>query len=1226
VACGRDNRGGASDQSAEAPAKPDRSDAQSLRSTHGGTIVFFNRFGPASDPYLRRICTPRLNINQADSPPDVTAPARKRRTLAALGLAVAFAAPLCGARGASAQEIEEPAGKDVAAGQAPARLPAAAPAAAVVTPAAAPAQQQLIDLAKRQMDGGDYAAAQETLRQVRTASMPDAQRNQVIGAQAEAARSDEQRRIAEEQLRLGQEAQHKGLAVEAAQHFKTAANNRFADDAVRQEAREQVALAASAPAAKAAPVVPAGELTAGQHYELGKEYYQQDRYEEARRHFEVARGMGYKPGLFQDAPQKYLSRIEKTQQSIAAREAKAAGAATGGGKADAGEARRQAVALASQANGNGQAPEANGTGAGDPIQVDELRATANMDEVKRRQNMAEARRLVAAAREAQDQNDMRRARELYEQAVRLDPQNALAVQGLQEARRQLGELPAAADTPLTREQARIEAARTEIDYRFNDAIRRAQRASVNIANLQQPFRDTDLLEGRRAIEEAAVARNSNPALFTEQELTTYDTRLNEARVTLDRAEEARQQFLMQEQRRDELARFADAERVARAERQRTIRDLIRQSRELTDRHEYEEALGLIDQILEMDPRNDYAIGVRPLIQDALHFAEQRKWRERFSREFTETMNEAEEKKVPFNDILQYPDDWPNISALRDRTVAEERGERAEDQAVMAQLERPLPEVNFDGAGFTDVVDFLRDVSGANIFVNWKALEAAGIDRNAPVSARLRNIKLSKALTIILDSVSGGTVPLGYTIDDGVITISTGEDIDRNTVTRVYDIRDLIIDVPDFTDAPNFNLQSANDQSSQGGGGGGGGQGLFGNSQQNQRQPGEVEPGSRTRAEMIDEIIRLVTETVAPDSWRDAGGAVGAVRELQGQLIVTQTPENQRQLLRLLEQLRETRAIQVTIEARFLTVSRNYLEDIGFDFDFGFNLQNNGRRTFSPIVVNQNGAGSAPPDFTAVPSTGVPGGIGTGLSIDTFTPAIETGFTYLDDFQVNMLLRATQASRNASIVTAPRVTLFNGQRAYVLVATQRAYISDLNAQVGTGTGIFDPEISTVQSGVILDVSATVSADRKYVTMTLRPQLATLLQLAEFTFQVGANTDNTGGLFPQSDVPTGVVQQPEIQITEVRTTVSVPDGGTLLLGGQTLAGEIEMEQGVPILSKIPFLKRLFTNRSRAKDEQVLLILVKPQIIMQREVEAAQFPLLSNRGVGGGTQNALAPAPAR
>jgi type II secretory pathway component GspD/PulD (secretin) len=93
----------------------------------------------------------------------------------------------------------------------------------------------------------------------------------------------------------------------------------------------------------------------------------------------------------------------------------------------------------------------------------------------------------------------------------------------------------------------------------------------------------------------------------------------------------------------------------------------------------------------------------------------------------------------------------------------------------------------------------------------------------------------------------------------------------------------------------------------------------------------------------------------------------------------------------------------------------------------------------------------------------------------------------------------------------------------------------------------------------------------------------------------------------------LQLPEIQITRVNTTVSVPDGGTLLLGGQTIAGEQERETGVPVLSKIPFLKRLFTNRGIAKDEQVLLILVKPTIIIQREQEQRQFPLLTTR-VGG------------
>jgi general secretion pathway protein D len=179
-----------------------------------------------------------------------------------------------------------------------------------------------------------------------------------------------------------------------------------------------------------------------------------------------------------------------------------------------------------------------------------------------------------------------------------------------------------------------------------------------------------------------------------------------------------------------------------------------------------------------------------------------------------------------------------------------------------------------------------------------------------------------------------------------------------------------------------------------------------------------------------------------------------------------------------------------------------------------------------------------------------------------------------------------------------------------------------AEVGVG---FDATIDVVESGVLLDVQATVSSDRKYVTLTLRPQLANLLELNPFSFVSGEavediddnndddDDDDGGTIDPNLLIDT--IQVPTLQITEVRTTVSVPDGGTLLLGGQTIAGENERESGVPVLSKIPFLKRLFTNRAIAKDEQVLLILVKPTIIIQREQEQKQFPLLSTR-VGGGS----------
>jgi type II secretory pathway component GspD/PulD (secretin) len=216
--------------------------------------------------------------------------------------------------------------------------------------------------------------------------------------------------------------------------------------------------------------------------------------------------------------------------------------------------------------------------------------------------------------------------------------------------------------------------------------------------------------------------------------------------------------------------------------------------------------------------------------------------------------------------------------------------------------------------------------------------------------------------------------------------------------------------------------------------------------------------------------------------------------------------------------------------------------------------------------------------------------------------------------VNFLIRATQASINSTVLTAPRVTVFNGQSAFVLVAQQQAYVSDLEAVTGDGVGLFNPIIDTVQTGVRLVVQPTVSADRKYVTLSLQPQVSSLVSLTTFPVFGIANQNNGGGNGGgnggQTQVFQATIQLPILDITSVNTIVSVPDGGTLLLGGQTLAGETEVEEGVPLLSKIPFIKRLFTNRSMAKDERLLLILVKPTIIIQREVEQQQFPLLNTR----------------
>ncbi|HWE03936.1 MAG TPA: hypothetical protein VG326_16145, partial [Tepidisphaeraceae bacterium] len=920
-------------------------------------------------------------------------------------------------------------------------------------------------------------------------------------------------------------------------------------------------------------------------YLRAKEEYRGGDWVSARKDFKAAIDAGYsqKPSLWEDSAGSYLEKMDKKESSD-----RTVGAAPAGGAPTPG-----AVAAVT--------PAAPADAAADAA----LNVTARAEDLQHQQAVSQSDILVRQARELQAANRLDEARDKYAEAVRVNPNNASAQAGLDQILTLQGRSTRSPN--LIAEQQAINNERIgAIKYSFDKAIAEARQAT----------QDHQFGLAETALQRAQYAAGSDRAIFPQSDLRGFDQQIAAARLDLDREME-RTRFNAERDRQVNAVRQIDEDRKRAAlERARTVADLQRTAIEHTKATRYREALGVVDQILVLDPNDAYALGVRPMLEDKWQFQVQRIHNELQDRQFTNQMNAADERLIPYDDILRYPTDWPDISATRDQTVQQERGDSKDDRAVQAQLDRALPEVTFDGVGFSDVVDFLRDVSGANIFVNWKSLEAAAVDKNAPVSAKLRNVKFSKALAVILDSVGGGTAKLGYTIDEGVITISTTDDLAKNTITRVYDIRDLIINIPDFTDAPDFSLNTTSNNQSQnpgqqggagaGGGGGGGGGNLFSGG------TGQEKAGP-TRDELIEKITKLITDTVSPESWRDSGGTVGSIRELQGQLIVTQTPENQHALVNLLEQLRETRAIQVTIETRFLTVQRNFVEDVGVNLSMIFNLNSAMNKNFSPIAINNSSS-----NYTMGPTTSVPGSLGKTVT------SLTTSATYLDDFQVSLLLRATEATQKSSFVQAPRVTLFNGQRAYVLVAIQQAYVSNLTAAVGTGVSSFTPIVSIVESGVLLDVSATVSADRKYVTLTLRPQLSTLLDLASFTFQNGTNTAGGGvgtgtgagfgfGVVGGFSSPSGTIQEPELQITEVKTTVSVPDGGTLLLGGQSIAGETEREAGVPILSKVPFLKRLFTNHSMAKDEQVLLILVKPTIIIEKEIEQKQFPLLTSK-LGG------------
>ncbi|MBX3395338.1 MAG: hypothetical protein KF841_08215 [Phycisphaerae bacterium] len=721
------------------------------------------------------------------------------------------------------------------------------------------------------------------------------------------------------------------------------------------------------------------------------------------------------------------------------------------------------------------------------------------------------------------------------------------------------------------------------------------------------------------------------------------------------AERQYQEQMIERQYREIQAREAETAKLVSETKARQIEQLMNRATELNKERRLAESIQTLDQLLAIDPSNGQALWMKEVIGDIIQNRRDRKAvLDRWS-ESQDVFIETDEAGIPINDLVTYPGDWLEKSARRRDTEAE--GESEATIQTRERLRKIAPELKFDGKTFEQVIEELRALTGLNIVPNWTALEAQAIEKEHEVNIKLNNVRFEQALELILNEVGGGDVELAYEIDEGIVRISTKDDLSRRRLTKVYNIQDLLITVPTFR-GRQINLSQIGQNQQQGGLGGGrflqglggGGQGggnqggLFGGNEGNEEEPD-------TGEDPMQPIIRLIQETIDPESWREAGGNVGSISSLQQQLIVTQTSTAHAQLRDLLKDLRKARALQIAVEARYITVTRNWLEQIGVDLDVILNNGNAGfdrttildPATNNPVLVPRqfvrNGftpgapggvginlptqpfgqpygqpglvpaAGDIGPHssrFTPIPianntldlagpaNTNINGSLG---SIANTTPAFQIFGSFLDNIQVDFLLRATQIDRRASDLDAPRLVLFNGQRATFEAFIEQDYIAALTPVIGDNAGAFLPQVDTALTGRSLDVQATVSADRRYVTMTVRT----------FTRVTGDfRTVFFGG---SQTVGSGFIELATQTTQQIRTTVSVPDGGTLLIGGLKLSGERDVDAGVPILSRIPILKRAFSNTSNVKDDQVLLILIKPTIIIQKETEADAFPSLSS-----------------
>lgn len=828
---------------------------------------------------------------------------------------------------------------------------------------------------------------------------------------------------------------------------------------------------------------------------------------------------------------------------------------------------------------------------------------------------------LVSARKYANNGQYDEAYQQVEEALKLDPKNREAL----ELRSAYGErLGFPADEIATRLneaenmiKVRMEQTRVEIEQQmkkgsqclqnkqYDEAIDLLKRAKEKIRWM--PYHSVDL-EGKAKQLDFLIQK-------AEEENAKYK----------DEIDQKRKLAAAEEQERDELARLKT--------QQEQVQNLFRQANIAFSKEKYALAKSFCNQIQNIEPDNKDVIKFLDLINQASHAKTMEQNRSSYIEEWKKTFEHIEEAMVPMHDIVQFPkyEEWKKISKRGSKNVGSvQEEESSEDKAVRERLESETMDMDFADAPLAEVVDYLRNTTGLNIIIHPDVSKEFPDEDSLKVNLTLNNAKISSILNLILSLKD-----LAYSISNGVLIISTQKRMVEKPIVRLYNIRDLTGKLNDF---PGIDMTLSTDERSE--------DQISGATFKEE----EIKESTTTMTE--EQLTELIKNNIGKATW-DAGDC--SVETRPGTLIVRQTESIHKQIDSLLNDLRKATGLLVTIESKFITVSDDFLEDIGVDWRNLGATNINGRdiegETYYKTDTNNN---ESTRSYTRKTVQGSRQEIGTNAkyrTLDDIITGTDNGMTersaggyyqdgnnaivqgrlenifdtvlgsdkvtnagglsmqmaYLDKVELQMILQAVRKKYRSNILTSPRLTVFNTQRANVTIAQQQAYVQDYDVEIATNATIADPVIGVVQSGVVLDVKPIISADKKYITLELQPTVADLTKLADFYTSVASSdktqnrlSDNPINTSGRADAKTIRIQAPELKMTKIRTTVTIPDGGTLLIGGLMQATRQDTMSGIPVLSDLPIISFFTSRKGKFTHRESLIILVTAHITSMEEKE--------------------------
>lgn len=235
------------------------------------------------------------------------------------------------------------------------------------------------------------------------------------------------------------------------------------------------------------------------------------------------------------------------------------------------------------------------------------------------------------------------------------------------------------------------------------------------------------------------------------------------------------------------------------------------------------------------------------------------------------------------------------------------GQDANNQKTQAKLAERL-EARFVDLPFQEAIDFLSDKTGIETYLNRRALEEAGVALETPVNVQLKQVRGDMLLDLILQQV--GSDEIDYVVRDGIVVITSVASLDGANEVKAYPVADLL------------RLHQADGRGVSGMMGGGSESGFPGAGSATPGVSGgmpagmasgpgggfggPVEMGSRDLPPEVQQLVKVLQNSVSPDSWIDMGGH-GSITYYGEMLIVRQNARTHREIEKVLTMLRETAA-------------------------------------------------------------------------------------------------------------------------------------------------------------------------------------------------------------------------------------------------------------------------------------------------------------------------------